>query len=621
MKPFSRTIQWAVILVTFAWLALVPLTAQASVYGRGNYGTCPYQGNCPAAATPSATTPATPAQPPSPTVITMMSGLEIAVNLRDGQVIPRSGYDITVTPLNGEGRSFQEASITIDGRLVFTGPPGSDGTLLWHWDPLAHSGTTVVVSVTDGSGQTITKTFHVTIAAALVRTPAVQPAEDKGEGILNTILDGISRLFHSLPAPVVYSFPYILLVLLAIDILIVVMQLDREMKGYRRLSRLAALERQIAEDKKGLVQLVSHYLRTPMTVISGGIELSGEQAAPTQAGQIGVLQAICQRMLQTVEQLIAQLEATLALPAEVRMPIAARLSILRQPGLFLPIALVGGIGLVFNLLARYAAELPLETANLVAQTAIYFALAALLYQAVRRLHLRRAERQQMQQLLQQQAQAAAGRDQLIAGALDSLLGDFQQLAAAAAPVDDGDGGRYLTGGLDRLRAILAKFAFARHLKGDHSPAPLEPASLDDMVSLIAEPIRKKAAEKPVVIAEGVNRPLVVKDRELMGYVISSLVDNAVSYSHPDSSIQLSAETSSGVTRLTVADSGDGIDPEKQALLLRPFAKAEGVETFTHEGMGFDLYLDKLIMSYLGGSLELSSQPGTGTRVSMVLPTT
>src|SRR5215203_2007719 len=76
-------------LLFLAVLAVSP-PVRAEDYGDGAYGRCTY-GSCDQA---------------SPTVITLPSGLEIAINLTDGQVITGTSYAVTVTPLNGAGATF-----------------------------------------------------------------------------------------------------------------------------------------------------------------------------------------------------------------------------------------------------------------------------------------------------------------------------------------------------------------------------------------------------------------------------------------------------------------------------------------------------------------------------------
>jgi K+-sensing histidine kinase KdpD len=53
-------------------------------------------------------------------------------------------------------------------------------------------------------------------------------------------------------------------------------------------------------------------------------------------------------------------------------------------------------------------------------------------------------------------------------------------------------------------------------------------------------------------------------------------------------------------------------------LFQAFSKTEGAETFNHEGMGFSLYMDKLIMNYLVGDIRVESAPQKGTKVVLSL---
>ena len=61
----------------------LPINVYAdATYGDGTYGDCAYGEAC-------------------STTVTLPSGVEVAINLTDGQVIPPTGYTVTVTPLDG----------------------------------------------------------------------------------------------------------------------------------------------------------------------------------------------------------------------------------------------------------------------------------------------------------------------------------------------------------------------------------------------------------------------------------------------------------------------------------------------------------------------------------------
>jgi signal transduction histidine kinase len=54
-------------------------------------------------------------------------------------------------------------------------------------------------------------------------------------------------------------------------------------------------------------------------------------------------------------------------------------------------------------------------------------------------------------------------------------------------------------------------------------------------------------------------------------------------------------------------------------LFKPFSRTDSAETFDTEGLGFSLYLDKVITNYLKGNIAVESDQGTGTRVTVSVP--
>jgi len=90
--------------------------------------------------------------------------LQVAINLSDGQAIPSTGYYITITPLNGEGKTFDKAEIYLDGQLAYSGAPDATGTLKWLWDTTKSPATKVKVIVYGPGSGTTTHEFNVTVS-------------------------------------------------------------------------------------------------------------------------------------------------------------------------------------------------------------------------------------------------------------------------------------------------------------------------------------------------------------------------------------------------------------------------------------------------------------------------
>lgn len=115
------------------------------------------------------------------------------------------------------------------------------------------------------------------------------------------------------------------------------------------------------------------------------------------------------------------------------------------------------------------------------------------------------------------------------------------------------------------------------------------------------------------------QPVIRSDETLLREILINLIDNACKYTRQGEVI-LRVDTRplpGGTIRLalTVEDTGRGIPREAQARLFEPFFQASG----GGEGAGLGLSIVQELVGKLGGTITLESEPGQGTRVSLVLP--
>lgn len=172
IQQVSRAIRRSLVLVgVTALLSLSPLAVHADNYGNGAYGsdvygssTTPSSGSSGSSSSSGSPSAASSSPTSESTVIQTPSGLEVAINLSDGQAIPSTGYYITITPINGEGKTFDKAEIYLDGQLAFSGAPDSTGTLKWLWDTAKNPATKVKIIVYGPGSGTTTHEFNVTVA-------------------------------------------------------------------------------------------------------------------------------------------------------------------------------------------------------------------------------------------------------------------------------------------------------------------------------------------------------------------------------------------------------------------------------------------------------------------------
>ncbi|MGA8864588.1 MAG: MASE3 domain-containing protein [Gallionella sp.] len=130
-----------------------------------------------------------------------------------------------------------------------------------------------------------------------------------------------------------------------------------------------------------------------------------------------------------------------------------------------------------------------------------------------------------------------------------------------------------------------------------------------------------AAVRNIVLAcdENCGALRVRADRRRLVQVLNNLVSNAIKYNSDGGKVGISCnETVGGRIRISVADSGMGIAPEKQAQLFEPFNRL-GAEMGTIEGTGIGLIIARRLLESMDGRIGVESTPGTGSMFWVELP--
>ena len=103
-------------------------------------------------------------------------------------------------------------------------------------------------------------------------------------------------------------------------------------------------------------------------------------------------------------------------------------------------------------------------------------------------------------------------------------------------------------------------------------------------------------------------------------IMINLVGNAIKFTPAGGSVQISGcATAFGGYALTVQDSGIGMSEQEIVKALTPFGQVENKMTATHTGTGLGLPLAKAMLELHEGRMEISSIPGSGTRIVLHFP--
>ena len=112
------------------------------------------------------------------------------------------------------------------------------------------------------------------------------------------------------------------------------------------------------------------------------------------------------------------------------------------------------------------------------------------------------------------------------------------------------------------------------------------------------------------------RRYVLADPPRLRQIIEHLVENAVKYAPPDSTITIDCLLDEGVAQLRVSDEGPGIPVEWRDRIFEPYARRD---THTARGSGIGLYAARRIVESMGGRLWCEPAEPAGARFVVALP--
>lgn len=142
---------------------------------------------------------------------------------------------------------------------------------------------------------------------------------------------------------------------------------------------------------------------------------------------------------------------------------------------------------------------------------------------------------------------------------------------------------------------------------------------EELIEKVIAAMTPAAKEKQIELQTVLEADTLTGDPDLLFSLLTNFIDNAIKASPENTAIRLTADTSNSLQTVTVIDQGSGIPADKITLVTEPFYRVDKARSRKLGGAGLGLSLCQMIAQAHGGRLEIQSEVGKGTTISMVWP--
>lgn len=173
----------------------------------------------------------------------------------------------------------------------------------------------------------------------------------------------------------------------------------------------------------------------------------------------------------------------------------------------------------------------------------------------------------------------------------------------------------------RMSNLIDSLLHAARLEGGDITPHANEVELTSLIADLGEELRTMAKEKKIATSVSVPKKKVIlnTDSVLLHVVFKNLFSNAVKYTMSGGKVAVSMKSTTKHVQIEVSDTGIGVPKKDQKRLFQRLFRADNVRKMDTDGNGLGLYITKMIIESLGGSVLVKSVEGKGSTFTVKLP--
>ncbi|MGH2972616.1 MAG: sensor histidine kinase, partial [Gaiellaceae bacterium] len=173
---------------------------------------------------------------------------------------------------------------------------------------------------------------------------------------------------------------------------------------------------------------------------------------------------------------------------------------------------------------------------------------------------------------------------------------------------------------DRLHQLVEDLLLVAQIEARRVDLKREPLDLGAVTERAVDAVRPSASEKRVrVEIDGGDMPTILGDERRISQVLDNLLSNAIKFSNEGGSVRVALRGDGDHASIVVSDTGIGIPADEQGHVFSRFFRAQAASELAVPGTGLGLAITRALVDQHGGTIDLESRVGEGTRVTVTLP--
>lgn len=211
------------------------------------------------------------------------------------------------------------------------------------------------------------------------------------------------------------------------------------------------------------------------------------------------------------------------------------------------------------------------------------------------------------------------KQQLLLAISHELRSPLTRTKVAVEFVEDATARRSILDDVEEMERLIADLLESERLNTRHSKLQRGPVDVAQLVGDLLEQ-EFRAEEDQVVLRTPQAAVPHELDETRIRLLIKNLIDNALCHTPPGADgVTVEVEDTGDDVLVRVTDRGAGMSSEQVDRATEPFYRADPARCRDTGGFGLGLYLCRRIAGAHGGTLEIDSEVGHGTKVTLRLP--